>query len=51
MCLSGWVHAATDAAAKADSARKKPLQRCDQLNGKAELDWLKKAREGIIEAR
>jgi hypothetical protein len=45
--------AATDPAdvAKAEAARKKPLQRCDQLNDQAELDCLKKARERIVEAR
>jgi len=37
--------------AKADKARSKPLQRCDQLIDKAELDCLHKAREGIVEAR
>jgi hypothetical protein len=37
--------------AQADAARKKPLQRCDQLNDKAELDCLQKARERIVEAR
>ena len=37
--------------AKADAQRKKPLQRCDQLKGDAELDCLKKARERVVEAR
>ena len=37
--------------AKADAARKKPLQRCDQLADKAQLDCLDKARENIVEAR
>ena len=37
--------------AKADKARNKPLQRCDQLGDKAELDCLHKARERIVEAR
>lgn len=37
--------------AKADAARKKPLQRCDQLNDKAEIECLQKAREGVVEAR
>ena len=38
-------------AAQAAKARSKPLQRCDQLSGKAELDCLEKARERIVEAR
>ena len=37
--------------AKADAQRKKPLQRCDQLKGDAELQCLRKARERIVEAR
>ena len=37
--------------ARADKARNKPLQRCDQLGDKAELDCLHKARERIVEAR
>jgi hypothetical protein len=37
--------------AKADQNRKKPLQRCDELAGKAQLECLKKARERIVEAR
>ncbi len=36
---------------QADAARKKPLQRCDQMGEKAEVECLKKAREGIVEAR
>jgi hypothetical protein len=44
------VYAASETA-QADVARKKPLQRCDQLNDKAELDCLQKARERIVEAR
>ena len=43
--------AATADLGKAEAARKKPLQRCDQLNDKAELECLKKARERIVEAR
>jgi hypothetical protein len=31
--------------------RKKPLQRCDQLNGDAELECLQKARERVVETR
>ena len=38
-------------AAQAAKARNKPLQRCDQLKDKAELECLHKARERIIEAR
>ncbi|HYC48487.1 MAG TPA: hypothetical protein VED01_23690 [Burkholderiales bacterium] len=37
--------------AKADQDRKKPLQRCDQLKDKAQLECLEKARERIVEAR
>ena len=37
--------------AKADENRKKPLQRCDELAEKAQLDCLRKARERIVEAR
>jgi len=37
--------------AKADAQRRKPLQRCDQLKGDAELQCLKKARERVVEAR
>ena len=37
--------------AKADENRKKPLQRCDELKDKAQLECLKKARERIVEAR
>ena len=45
------VSAATGEVAQADAQRKKPLQRCDQMNDKAEIDGLKKARERIVEAR
>ena len=45
------AHAAAGEVAEADAARKKPLQRCDQLKGDAELECLKKARERIVEAR
>jgi hypothetical protein len=38
-------------AAQADAARKKPLQRCDQLKEKAEIECLQKARERVLEAR
>jgi hypothetical protein len=37
--------------AKADENRKKPLQRCDELKDKAQLDCLQKARARIVEAR
>ena len=37
--------------AKADENRKKPLQRCDELKDKAQLDCLQKARERVVEAR
>jgi hypothetical protein len=37
--------------AKADQNRKKPLQRCDELKDKAQLECLRKARERIVEAR
>jgi hypothetical protein len=48
---SGVVHAADPDVGQAEAQRKKPLQRCDQLKGDAELDCLKKAREKIVEAR
>ena len=37
--------------AKADENRRKPLQRCDELKDKAQLECLRKARERIVEAR
>jgi hypothetical protein len=37
--------------AKADANRKKPLQRCDELADKAQLECLRKAREKIAELR
>lgn len=37
--------------AEADAARKTPLQRCDQLSDKAEIECLQKARERILDAR
>ena len=46
---AGSARAADTAAAEAN--RRKPLQRCDQLNDKAEIECLKKARERIVEAR
>lgn len=48
--MSGVASAASDTA-KADAERRKPLQRCDELKDKAELECLKKAREHIVEAR
>ena len=48
--LHSTVCAAGDTA-QADAARKKPLQRCDELKDKAELECLQKARERIVEAR
>jgi hypothetical protein len=36
---------------KSQKNRQKPLQRCDQLKGEAELECLKKARERVVEAR
>jgi hypothetical protein len=35
----------------AQKNRRKPLQRCDELKGDAELECLKKARERVVEAR
>ena len=49
--LHGVAQAAASEAAQSDAERKKPLQRCDQLKGQAELDCLNKARERIVEAR
>jgi hypothetical protein len=37
--------------AKADQNRRKPLQRCDELKDKAQLECLRKARERIVQAR
>jgi hypothetical protein len=37
--------------AEAERNRTKPLQRCDQLSDKAQLECLEKARERIVEAR
>ena len=51
LVLQGTAFAAANEIAKADAARKKPLQRCDQMGDKAELDCLHKARERIVEAR
>lgn len=43
--------AATNETAKADANRRKPLQRCDQLAEKAQLECLHKARERVVDAR
>ncbi len=48
---SSVVQAADPDVGEAQAQRKKPLQRCDQMKGDAELDCLKKAREHIVEAR
>lgn len=45
------VFAASTEVAKADENRKKPLQRCDQLADKAQMECLQKARERVVEAR
>ena len=50
VCAHAGFATAGDAA-QADAARRKPLQRCDQLGDKAEIECLKKARERIVEAR
>ena len=50
LAQGGGSAAAADAA-QADAARKKPLQRCDQLKDKAEIACLQKAREHVLEAR
>jgi hypothetical protein len=50
-CTSYTALGASGEVAKADADRKKPLQRCDQLKDKAELECLKKARENIVDAR
>lgn len=44
------VGAATDTST-AEKNRRKPLQRCDQLKGDAELECLRKARERVVESR
>jgi hypothetical protein len=51
LCPLVASHAASGEVAKADAERKKPLQRCDQMKGDAELECLKKAREHIVDAR
>ena len=43
--------AAAGEVAQAEAARKKPLQRCDELKDKAAIECLQKARERIVEAR
>jgi hypothetical protein len=54
MCTLGIPHvavAATNETAKADANRRTPLQRCDQLSEKAQIECLQKARERVVEAR
>jgi hypothetical protein len=51
LVLNAAAYGASTETAKADENRKKPLQRCDQLADKAQLDCLQKARERILEAR
>ena len=36
---------------EAEKAREKPLQRCDELADKAQMECLQKARERVLEAR
>ena len=36
---------------EAQKAREKPLQRCDELADKAQMECLKKARERVLESR
>jgi hypothetical protein len=50
LCSPAAVVAATDTES-AQKNRRKPLQRCDQLKGDAELECLQKARERVVEAR
>ena len=47
----GIACAAASESAQSDAQRRKPLQRCDQLKGQAELDCLNTARKRIVEAR
>lgn len=54
MCTLGSLNLAvsgTNDDAKADANRHKPLQRCDQLAEKAQLECLHKARERVVDAR
>ncbi len=39
------------APAQAEENRRKPLQRCDELADKAQLDCLEQARQRVVEAR
>ncbi len=50
LCAPSIVAAASDTAS-AEKNRRKPLQRCDQLKGEAELECLQKARERVVESR
>ena len=52
--LCGATGTAFGAAAdknEAAKAREKPLQRCDELADKAQMECLQKARERVLEAR
>lgn len=54
MCTLGIPNravGATGETAQAEANRQKPLQRCDQLAEKAQLECLQKARERVVEAR
>ena len=51
VALQGTALAAAADAKEAQTARKKPLQRCDELADKAQIECLAKARERILEAR
>lgn len=50
LCAPSLAGAAADTAS-AEKNRRKPLQRCDQLKGEAELECLQKARERVVESR
>jgi hypothetical protein len=50
-CSGGTAPAAAADAKEAKVEREKPLQRCDQLADKAQLDCLARARERVLEAR
>lgn len=51
LAIQHAVFAASTEVAKAHENRKKPLQRCDQLADKAQMECLQKARERVVEAR
>jgi hypothetical protein len=50
LCVPSALAAAADAE-KAEKNRRKPLQRCDQMKGDAELECLQKARERVVDTR